>query len=69
MDVFTNESYKIRSSKDIDHDKIAALEARIMAIKEVDLYDPVQTVKMCLISNVIVLKEFCVPMFIKYTRT
>jgi len=69
MDVFANKSYKIKSSKDIDHDKITALEARIMAIKEVDLYDPIQTVKMCLISNAAVPKEFCVPMFIKYTRT
>ena len=45
-----------RSSKDIDHDKITTLKARIRAIKRLDLYDFVQVVKICLILNVVVPK-------------
>jgi hypothetical protein len=58
MDAFTNESHKTKSSKDIDHDKIAALEARVRAIKEVDFYDHVPTINTCLILNMIVPKKF-----------
>ena len=35
VDTFDNKSHKTRSSNDIDHDKMVALEARIMAIKGV----------------------------------
>ena len=45
------------------------LEARIRAIEGADLYDPVRAVEMCLVPNVVVLKKFCVPEFIKYTGT
>jgi hypothetical protein len=48
MDAFTNEPHKTKSSKDIDHDKLAALEAKVRAIKEVDLYDHVPAINMCL---------------------
>jgi hypothetical protein len=48
---------------------MAALEAWIRAIEGVDLYDPVRAVEMCLVPNVVVLKKFCVPEFIKYTGT
>jgi hypothetical protein len=41
VDVFANESYKTKSSNDIDQDKMTTLEARIRAIEGVDLYDPV----------------------------
>jgi len=48
---------------------MAALEARIRAIEEVDLYDPVRAAEMCLVPNVVVPKKFRVPEFIKYTET
>jgi hypothetical protein len=66
---FANESHKTKSSNDIDQDKMTTLEARIRAIKGVDLYDPVQAAGMCLVPNVVVPKKFCVPEFIKYTGT
>jgi len=64
INVFTNESHKTKSFNDIDHDSMVALEARIMAIEGVGLYDPVQAVEMCLVP-----KKFQVPKFVKYTRT
>ena len=50
-----------QSSKDIDHDKIVVLEARVMVIKSVNLYDLVQTIEMWLVSNMVVPKTFHVP--------
>jgi len=69
IDPFANESYKTKSSNGIDQDKMVALEARIRAIKGVDLYDLVQATEMCLVPNVVVPKKFRVPEFIKYTGT
>jgi hypothetical protein len=69
MNAFDNESLKAKSSDSIDLDKMAALEARIRVIKGVDLYDPVRAAEMCLVPNVVVLKKFRVPEFIKYSRT
>jgi len=69
MNAFDNESLKAKSSDSIDLDKMAALEARIRVIEGVDLYDSVRAVEMCLVPNVVVLKKFCVPKFIKYSRT
>jgi hypothetical protein len=66
---FANESHKTKSSNNIDQDKMTALEARIKAIEGADLYDPVRAAEMCLVPNVVVLKKFCVPEFIKYTGT
>jgi hypothetical protein len=69
IDPFANKSHKTKSSDGIDQNKMAALEARIRAIEGVDLYDPVQATKMCLVPNVVVPKKFCVPEFLKYTGT
>jgi hypothetical protein len=69
VDAFANESHKVKSSDSIDQDKMKALEARIRVIEEIDLYDPVQTVKMCLVPNMVVPKKFHVPEFIKYSET
>ena len=66
---FANESHKTKSSNNIDQDKMTALEARIRAIEGADLYDPVRAAEMCLVPNVVVLKKFRVPEFIKYTGT
>ena len=69
IDAFANKSHNIKSSDEINQDKKVVLEARIRAIKRVDLYDLVEALKMCLVPNMVVLKKFCVPEFIKYTRT
>jgi hypothetical protein len=69
VNAFANKSHKTKSSDGIDQDKMATLKARIMAIEGVDLYDPVQPTKKCLIPNMVVAKKFRVPEFIKYTRT
>ena len=45
------------------------MEARIKAIEGVDLYDPEQATKMCLILKVVVSKKFYVSKFIKYIGT
>jgi hypothetical protein len=69
VEAFANESYKTKSSDDINQDKMVALKAKIKAIEREDLYDLVHVVQMCLIPNVVVPKKFCVPEFIKYTGT
>jgi len=69
VDVFANESHKMRSSNDIDQNKMTTLEVRIRANKGVELFDLIQAMEMCLILNVVVPKKFCVPEFIKYIGT
>lgn len=48
---------------------MTSLKAKIKVIEEVDLYDLIPAIEMCLVSNVVVPKKFCVPKFIKYNRT
>ena len=60
---------KKKISNDIDYDKMTVLEARIKIIEGLDLYDLVQAMKICLVLNMVIPKIFCVPKFIKYTRT
>jgi len=69
MEASANESHKVKSSDNIDQAKIEALEARLKAIKGVDLYDPVWAVEMCLVLNMVVPKKFRIPEFIKYSGT
>jgi hypothetical protein len=69
MDASTNESHKIKYYDDVEYDKITTSEANVRAIEGIDLYDLVQAAKICLIPNVIILKKFHVPEFIKYTET
>jgi len=57
MDAFANKSYKAKSSDSIDQDNMEALEARIIVIKGVDLYDPVQAAETCLVPNVVIPKK------------
>ena len=66
---FANESYKAKSSNNIDQDKMAALEARIRVIEWVNLYDLVRAAEICLVPNVVVPKIFRVHEFIKYSGT
>jgi hypothetical protein len=48
---------------------MTVLEAKIRAIKGVDLYNLVGAVKICMVPNVVVPKKFRVPEFIKYIGT
>jgi len=67
IDAFDHESHKAKSSDSIDQDKMEALEAKIRVVEGADLYDPVWATEMCLVPNVVVLKKFRVPEFIKYS--
>jgi hypothetical protein len=69
VEAFANESHKIKSSDDINQDKMVALKVKIKAIERVNLYDLVHVVLMCLIPNVVVPKKFCVLESIKYIGT
>jgi hypothetical protein len=69
MDAFANDSHKAKSTDNIDQDKIEALEAIIRVIEGAYLDDLVRAVEMCLVPNVVVLKKFRVPKFIKYSGT
>ena len=69
VNLTTDDSHRMKFSKHVDYDKLTALEERLRAIEGADLYDPVHAVKMCLVPNVAVPKEFRVLEFIKYTGT
>ena len=57
-----------RSNGLINYDKWITLEKRLRAVEENDLFDPLQAAEVCLVPNIVVLKKFRVPDFIKYTR-
>ena len=69
MEAYANESYQAKSSDNINQAKIEVLEARLKVIEEVDSYDPVRAIEMCLVPNVVIPKKFRVPEFIKYSGT
>jgi len=50
-------------------DKWAALEQRLRAFEGTSLHDHIKAVEMCLVLNVVILKKFRVPEFVKYTGT
>jgi hypothetical protein len=64
-----DDSHMMKFSKQVDYEKLTALEDRLRAVEGADLYDPVHAAEMCLVPNVVVPKEFRVPEFIKYTGT
>ena len=64
IEAFVNKFHKTKSSDDINLDKMVALKAKIRVIKGVDLYDLVQVIEMCLVSNMVVAKKFYVLEFI-----
>lgn len=68
VDAFAIESLKIRYFKDIEYEKLAALEARVRAIKGGDLYYLVRAVRICLVPNMVVPKKFHVPEFINIQK-
>jgi hypothetical protein len=69
MEASANESYQAKSSDNINQAKIEVLEARLKVIEEVDSYDPVRAIEMCLVPNVVIPKKFRVPEFMKYSGT
>jgi len=50
-------------------DKLATLEQRMTVFKGTSLHDYIKAVRMCLVPNVIIPKNFRVPEFIKYIGT
>ena len=56
-----------RSTSLMDHDKLFALEERLRAIEANDWFDPMRAVKVCLVPNIMVPKDFWILDFIKYT--
>lgn len=54
VDAYATESYKLKYFEDIVYDKIATLQAKVRAIKGVDLYNPIRAAKICLIPNMVV---------------
>jgi len=51
----------------INHDNLSALEERLRLVKENDWYNPIRAAEICLVPNIVVLKDFKVPDFVKYT--
>ena len=55
--------------KEDDLNKFIALEQMMRAFEGIRLYDPIKAVKMCLVPNIVLLKNFKVLEFVKYTGT
>lgn len=68
VDLIGEEASKENPTNEV-YDKYAKLEEIIKAIKGSNLYNPVKAAKICLISNVIVPKDFWELGFFKYTGT
>jgi len=51
----------------MDHDKWIALEERLREVEENDFIDLVLAIEVCLVPNIMVLKDFKVLNFMKYT--
>jgi len=71
---FTNdstekESQKGKRVKEDGMNKLVALEQRLRALEGIHLYDPIKAAEMCLVPNIVILKNFRVPEFVKYTGT
>ncbi|XP_061965260.1 uncharacterized protein LOC133689413 [Populus nigra] len=69
VNLTADDPHMVKFSKQVDYEKLTALEDRLRVVEGADLYDPVHAAKMCLVPNVVVPKEFRVPEFIKYTGT
>jgi hypothetical protein len=67
VDLIADGPSENRSSGIISQDKISILEEWLRAIEGNDWFDPMQTAKVCLVSNIMVPKDFRVLEFTKYT--
>lgn len=53
--------------KDVDVDKLFSIEEWFRIIEEINFYNPVKLVDMCLVPNIVVPKKFKMLQFAKYT--
>lgn len=53
--------------KDVDVDKLFSIEEWFRTIEEINFYNPVKLVDMCLVPNIVVPKKFKMLQFAKYT--
>ena len=66
MDLTTDGPPDNRSTDFMNYDKLSALEERLRVVEGNDWFDPMRAAKVCLVSNIIVPKNFRIPEFIKY---
>jgi len=53
--------------KDVDVDKLFSIEEWFRIIEEINFYNPVKLIDMCLVPNIVVFKKFKMLQFAKYT--
>jgi hypothetical protein len=68
MDLTNEDPQDIRFFDHVGYDKWTTLEERLRAIEGNDLFDLVRVAEVCLVPNIVILKKFRVPEFVKYTR-
>lgn len=52
---------------DVDVDKLFSIEEWFRIIEEINFYNPVKLIDMCLVPNIVVPKKFKMLQFAKYT--
>lgn len=52
---------------DVDVDKLFSIEEWFRTIEEINFYNPVKLIDMCLVPNIVVFKKFKMLQFAKYT--
>lgn len=68
IDLTKGELYGFTPANHVKPDKLVALEERLRAVKRFDIFDLVKVAEICLVLNIVLLKEFRISEFIKYTR-
>jgi len=67
MDLTADVPPGTRSINFVNYDKLSALEERLRVVEGNDWFDPMRAAEVCLVPNIIVLKNFRILEFIKYT--
>jgi len=68
MDLTNEDPQDVRFSDHVGYDKWTTLEERLRTVEGNDLFDLVRVAEVCLVPNIVILKKFRVPEFVKYTR-
>jgi hypothetical protein len=68
MDLTKEDPQDVRFSDRVGYDKWTTLEERLRVVEGNDLFDLVRVTEVCLVPNIVILKKFRVPEFVKYTR-
>jgi len=66
MDLTTKWPFYDRFVGPIDYDKWSVIKERLRAVEVNDMTDPIRVAEVCLVPNIMVVKEFRVLDFIKY---